>query len=105
MEKAWSKVYGTYKAAEGGWWAIAAGSITRAPTVTYYHSQVKGEQLWKVLTVVPARSGARPPWRPGTRPPWRPPALAPARRPPPTAAAADCPADRPLPQKTTFWEV
>jgi len=50
VEKAWSKVYGTYKAAEGGWWAIAAGSITRAPTVTYYHSQVKGEQLWKVLT-------------------------------------------------------
>jgi hypothetical protein len=49
LEKSWSKIYGSYKAAEAGWWAIAAGSITRAPTVTYYHSQVKGEQLWQVL--------------------------------------------------------
>lgn len=49
LEKAWSKIYGSYKATEGGWWEAAAGAITRAPTVTYFHSQVKADELWEVL--------------------------------------------------------
>jgi hypothetical protein len=49
LEKAWAKIYGSYKAAEAGFWAIAASAITRAPTVTYYHSEWKGEPLWQVL--------------------------------------------------------
>lgn len=49
LEKAWSKIYGSYKAAEAGLWSVAAAAITRAPTVTYIHSQVKADHLWEML--------------------------------------------------------
>lgn len=49
LEKAWSKIYGSYKATEGGWWEAAAAAITRAPTVTYFHSKVMNDDLWQVL--------------------------------------------------------
>lgn len=49
LEKAWSKIYGSYKATEGGWWAAAAAAITRAPTVTYFTSKMSYNELWQVL--------------------------------------------------------
>jgi hypothetical protein len=49
LEKAWSKIYGSYKAAEAGYWSVAASAITRAPTVTYYHKRLEKDELWQVL--------------------------------------------------------
>jgi len=47
LEKTWSKIYTSFKAAESGHWSNAAAAITRAPTTSLYHgNSARGTKSW-----------------------------------------------------------
>jgi len=55
LEKTWSKIFTSFKAAEGGFWENVVGAITRAPTRRHLHSDVTRETIWEILSDGTAR--------------------------------------------------
>jgi hypothetical protein len=55
LEKTWSKIFTSFKAAEGGFWDNVVSAMTRAPTRRYHHSDVPQEKIWDILTDGTAR--------------------------------------------------
>jgi len=49
LEKAWSKIYSSFHAAEGGSWDTVIRAATQAPTKLIDHSSDSKEQLWSEL--------------------------------------------------------
>jgi hypothetical protein len=49
LEKSWSKIFGSFKTAEGGAWFQAETSITMAPSFRTWHDEISKSDLWKML--------------------------------------------------------
>jgi hypothetical protein len=55
LEKTWSKIFTSFKAAEAGFWENPVGAITRAPTRRFHHADVTQQAIWETLTDGTAR--------------------------------------------------
>lgn len=49
LEKAWSKIFGSYKATEAGQWTNPVLAMTGAPVMRRAHNKVSDDDLWKEL--------------------------------------------------------
>lgn len=49
LEKTWSKIFTSFKAAEAGFWENVVNAITRAPTRRFHHDEMQEDALWNIL--------------------------------------------------------